>query len=591
MPLRASRSTSSAETGRRSRALTKPLLTAIGLSLLGFLAIGLSGARPVTAAGHSPSPSPSPSRFVEGHHIYGNGDVLSSHAAANAEGLAAHIEAQGGGRVVVYTTSGSSNIPSTLAKDWAIDGILVGADGDFGSLTIGSKLKNKLSANQFKLIDGSSSPGPATTESWILSTLVRVDAFVSGTHIFDGAGVLDANGKQQAETAAVNLGNQLGITVYVDIAIGGTDPSNDAFFNGADVSNAFDKKTLAIALAISGHTIGGYLDSTSDTWNTYNQSSPWSSNAIENWSAPNSDNQAAILSAINAIQKPPLIPSDAIPVIIFVVVTVLFSITAPFIWGPWLIRKISGASGPIKGGLPSDAVIESIADTGVTVSMPSVGPEAPDYKFTLQVTPVGGGAPYQVVTKALVPRLFVPMVVPGARVGVLIDPANSQKISIDFSRINQAPMGGEVGTGIQSSAPGGFNMAFDANGQPAANDIAALMGGVRSGGVNQIKGSAAHLLATGTHGTAVITTAMPLGQKVRDADPAAEASHLDDPLWLFTVEVSLAGQTPFPAVFGHRVPVAKLASVAPGVKLAVAVDEANKNQDVAIDWDKSPIAG
>jgi len=51
----------------------------------------------------------------------------------------------------------------------------------------------------------------------------------------------------------------------------------------------------------------------------------------------------------------------------------------------------------------------------------------------------------------------------------------------------------------------------------------------------------------------------------------------------------LAGEKPFPAVFGHRVPLAKLGAVAPGVKLAVAVNEANKNQEVAIDWDKSPI--
>lgn len=54
-------------------------------------------------------------------------------------------------------------------------------------------------------------------------------------------------------------------------------------------------------------------------------------------------------------------------------------------------------------------------------------------------------------------------------------------------------------------------------------------------------------------------------------------------------EVTLAGQAPFPAVFGHRVPLAKLASVAPGVKVAVAVDPANPYQEVAIDWDKSPI--
>jgi hypothetical protein len=62
-------------------------------------------------------------------------------------------------------------------------------------------------------------------------------------------------------------------------------------------------------------------------------------------------------------------------------------------------------------------------------------------------------------------------------------------------------------------------------------------------------------------------------------------------LWIFTLEVSLAGQDPFPAVFGHRVPLDKLASVVPGAKLAVAVDQANKNHDVAIDWDRSPIAG
>jgi hypothetical protein len=586
MPWRASGRTSPTARRRRGRALAKPLLTAIGLSLLGFALIGISGAPPAGAADPTTAP------FVNGKHVYDNGDILSAQSAATAEVLAAHIQAQGGGRVAIYTAADTFNIPSTLATDWKVDGILITADANSGSLTIGSTLKGKLSTGQFKLIDGDSSPGQATTESWILDTLARIDAFVSGTHIADGAGALDTNGKQQAETAAVNLGNQLGVTVYVDIAIGGSDPSADAFFNGADLSDAFSTKTLVLALAVSGHTIGGYIDSTSDVWDTYKQTSPWSSNTIENEAAPNGDNQAAILAAINAVQKPPLIPTDAIPVIIFVVVVVLLSVTAPFLWGPWLIRKIGGISGPIKGGVPSDAVIESIADTGVTVSMPSVGPEAPDYKFTLQVTPIGGGAPYQVVAKALVPRIYVPMVVPGARIGVVIDPANPQKVSIDFSRLNQAPMTGvvSVAAGTGSTPPGGFNMSFDAGGQPAAGDVAALVGGVRSGTVNQIKGSAAHLLAIGTHGTAVITTAMPLGKSVRDVNPAAEESHLNDPMWLFTVEVSLAGLAPFPAVFGHRVPIDKVASVAPGVKLAVAVDPANKNQDVAIDWDKSPIA-
>jgi hypothetical protein len=133
-------------------------------------------------------------------------------------------------------------------------------------------------------------------------------------------------------------------------------------------------------------------------------------------------------------------------------------------------------------------------------------------------------------------------------------------------------------------------MAFDENGQPSATDVANLAGGLQSGAVHQIKGSAAQLLATGTHGTAVITTAMPLGKTVRDINPNADPSRLNDPMWLFTIEVTLAGQAPFPAVFGHRVPLAKLMAVAPGAKLAVAVNEANKNQEVAIDWDQSPLS-
>ena len=51
----------------------------------------------------------------------------------------------------------------------------------------------------------------------------------------------------------------------------------------------------------------------------------------------------------------------------------------------------------------------------------------------------------------------------------------------------------------------------------------------------------------------------------------------------------MAGEKPFPAVFGHRVPLAKLASAAPGVTLAVAVDLSDRHNEVAIDWDKSPI--
>lgn len=228
--------------GRRYRGMP-PLAVALGLSLFGFLVVGLVGARPVTAAGASPSPAPT---FVAGRHVYDFGNVLSANSAKTAEALAAHIEASGGGRVVIYTADQNSSLPdtTTLAASWSVDGLLLTGQSDEGQMAVGAKLKAKLGATQYKVITDNSSPAQATTESWIMSNLARADAFVSGTHIFDGAGILDASHKQQAETAATNLGNQLGDTVYVDISIGDTDPSTTAFFDATQISDELDRKSV-----------------------------------------------------------------------------------------------------------------------------------------------------------------------------------------------------------------------------------------------------------------------------------------------------------------------------------------------------------
>lgn len=247
-----------------------------------------------------------------------------------------------------------------------------------------------------------------------------------------------------------------------------------------------------------------------------------------------------------------------------------------------LFSKLMGVDSEVKNGLASVAVIQSITDTGTTVTTPSVGPGAPVYKLGLLVTPPGGGAPYAVESKQAIPRLFLPMTVPGARIGVLVDPANAQHVAPDWQNYNSPA----ADSGAAADGSGGID--FDASGNPNIGQVAAFAGAVRSGALPTHRGSAAELLATGTHGTAVVTSAMPLGKTVKDINPGADPATLNDPIWIFTVEVSLAGESPFPAVFGHRVPLDKLAVVAPGVKLSVAVNTANKNQEVAIDWDKSP---
>jgi len=41
------------------------------------------------------------------------------------------------------------------------------------------------------------------------------------------------------------------------------------------------------------------------------------------------------------------------------------------------MRKLSGTTAPVKNGVPSDAIIERITDTGMTITSPSDGPNAP----------------------------------------------------------------------------------------------------------------------------------------------------------------------------------------------------------------------
>ena len=550
----------------------------------GLLAVGLAGARPVAAAGPTMAP------YVEGQHVYGAGTQLSRAGLARAEKLAAHIEAQGGGRVAIWLEPDFTSMPSTdeVMSTWQVDGLLIEGSGDFSSLKIGPTLKAKLSSQQYKWFDRTSSPSMATPESWITSTLARVDAFLGGGHVFDGPGVLDATALAQAETTATNLGKDLKATVYVDISYGGDDAAATSFFIGADMSSIFDD-TLDVALSVSDNTIGGYIDSTSNLWDSYTTGGPWSNDVMSNRQAANGDVQAALLDAIKAISRPPLVPPDAIPWIIFVIVIVALSLGLPLLFGARIMRRLAGVPGPIANGVPGTAVIESVGDTGVTVTMPSVGPDAPDYKLGLQVTPGDGRPSYHADVRALIPRIFVPMIVPGARVGVMIDPANPARVTVDFDHFKASDDESAAGAGTAAAAKGAFNLDFDPSGQPNGQQVSTIVSRVHAGTMPMIHGSADQLLATGTHGTAVITTASPLGKTVRDVNPNADPSRLDDPMWMFTLEVKLPGQDPFPAVMGHRVPVSKLALLGPGVKLAVAVDESDKHNEVAIDWDKSPI--
>jgi hypothetical protein len=75
-------------------------------------------------------------------------------------------------------------------------------------------------------------------------------------------------------------------------------------------------------------------------------------------------------------------------------------------------------------GVPADATVVQIWDTGVTVNNdPVVG-------FLLEVKPENQ-ATFQAKTKALVSRLAVPRVQPGARLRVFYDPKDTSRVAVD----------------------------------------------------------------------------------------------------------------------------------------------------------------
>jgi hypothetical protein len=298
---------------------------------------------------------------------------------------------------------------------------------------------------------------------------------------------------------------------------------------------------------------------------------------------------------------------------------IALTVGLPLVIVVWAVNQMRKDTAGIKNGIPADAEVQGITDTGTTITTPSVGAEAPVYRFQLLVTPPSGGTPYQTQTTHAVPRVVIPMVTPGMRMGIKIDPKDPMRVVPDWSRLNAPALaasdGGEQGSGraaggrtvtmsfdgapggdYSAAAPGSIPglapmLSFDASGVPAAGGVESLVGAVRSGAVPTIKGSFETLIATGIRGTAVITTAMPFGKTAGQVNPSVNPERFNYPVWVFTVEVSLAGEEPFPAVFGHFVRPEKVGLLAPGVKLSVSVDPQNKYQDVAIDWDKSPLVG
>jgi hypothetical protein len=257
----------------------------------------------------------------------------------------------------------------------------------------------------------------------------------------------------------------------------------------------------------------------------------------------------------------------------------------------WAVR-VAGWSPPIWNGVRSEGTIVAYRDTGMAESSGAGSLGSTIYDLQLQVMPVRGGAPVVAHVRAQLDLMMAPDV--GKRVPIIISPTNPKRVKVDHSRLDMPldkswhTANGSVPDATPTGTAPGLDFAFDANMNPATASLDNVVSGVTTGTQKIIHNSAAEILASGARGTAVITTCQPLGKTVRQMNPHATA-HLDDPEWLFTVKVTVPGNGTWPAVMGHYVPQAKVGVVGPGVKLAVAVNMADKMNEVAIDWDQSPL--
>jgi hypothetical protein len=113
--------------------------------------------------------------------------------------------------------------------------------------------------------------------------------------------------------------------------------------------------------------------------------------------------------------------------LIVIAVTLLVAAPVLIISGFFLVRLFKNSarnSQILAAGEPAQAVIVSVADTGVTVN------DCPQARLTLEVRPAGR-QPFLAETTLLVGRFQTGLVTPGAAVQVRFDPADPSRVAVE----------------------------------------------------------------------------------------------------------------------------------------------------------------
>jgi hypothetical protein len=189
-------------------------------------------------------------------------------------------------------------------------------------------------------------------------------------------------------------------------------------------------------------------------------------------------------------------------------------------------------------GVPAEASILKVSDTGATVN------QQPEIELLLEVRPKSG-ARYETTTKTVVSRLQAAWYIPGARVGVRVDPRNPNRVAIT-DRLD-VKGGGE---------------AEKATGTEAPDHARAMALATAMDEYNQ------KLMAGGETAKARVKEATPLNIFVNGNNPAMK----------FLLEVMPIGAEPFLAEAGGVISEDSVSKYRPGCEIWVKLDPATKTK-------------
>ena len=207
------------------------------------------------------------------------------------------------------------------------------------------------------------------------------------------------------------------------------------------------------------------------------------------------------------------------------------------LWGRRWSRAYADAQRLKAQGVPGQATIVGMRQTGVYMN------EQPQIELQLQVQ-TEMHAPYQVTVKEWVPLMFLGTLTAGRPLPVKVDPANPQRLVIEWENAMGIPGGQAVG------APA-----------PPLGDSEATK---------------KELLATGVSGTATVLSSSPTG----------ESDAQGRPVYDLVMQIQVEGRPPMQGPARVGIPLERAEQLEAGDTVPIKADPNNPAM-MAVDWDNA----